>query len=170
MLGRPSSFCSSQFNAEYVGEPAGDLVLQSEQIASVTVEPLRPEMRVARGIDQLRADADLAARPPDAAFEYIAHTELAADLLGVDGFVAIRERCIARDDQHVWEPRQIGCQILSDTVCEVPLLRIIAEIGKRQDDDRQAWCAGCLRDRDSSGHADGRPTFGTQRIDPHWPG
>jgi len=41
MLGRPSSFCSSQFNAEYVGEPAGDLVLQSEQIASVTVEPLR---------------------------------------------------------------------------------------------------------------------------------
>src|SRR5262249_40801502 len=28
---------------------------------------------------------------------------------------------------------------------------------------------GWLWDRDSSGHADGRPTFGTQGIDTHWP-
>jgi len=46
-----------------MGEPAGDLVLQSEQIASVAVEPLRPEMRVGRGIDQLGADADLLTLP-----------------------------------------------------------------------------------------------------------
>ena len=64
------SFSSHQFKAKCAGEPAGDLALKSEQIASVAVEPLRPEMRVGRGIDQLGADADLATGPPDAAFEH----------------------------------------------------------------------------------------------------
>jgi hypothetical protein len=71
MLGRPGGLCRDQLDTERICEPARDLVLQSEQIARVTVKPLRPQMRVGSGIDQLGADAGLAARPPDAPFKHI---------------------------------------------------------------------------------------------------
>ena len=45
MLGQLGGFRSDQLQMERMGEPAGDFVLQGEQIASVAVEPLRPEMR-----------------------------------------------------------------------------------------------------------------------------
>ena len=66
--------------------------LHSKQIARLTVEPFRPDMRVGRGIDQLRADAHLVSRPLDAPFEHIAHAQLAADLLRVGLLAPIRER------------------------------------------------------------------------------
>src|SRR6516164_4972671 len=67
-------------------------------------------MRVALGIDQLGVDANLLARPLDAAFEHIAHPQLAADLLRVDRFVLVGEGAIARDHETVGDPRQIGRQ------------------------------------------------------------
>ena len=67
MLGRLGGLCSDQLNIERVREPARDLALKDKQIARVAVEPIRPEMRVGLGIDQLGADADLVARSPDAA-------------------------------------------------------------------------------------------------------
>ena len=90
MLGRPGSLRSDQFEAERVREPARDLVLQGEQIAGVAADALGPQMGVGLGIDQLGTDADLIARPPDASLEHIAHTEIAADLLGVDRLVPVR--------------------------------------------------------------------------------
>ena len=126
-------------------------------------------MHIGLGVDQLSVDANPIAQPPDAAFEHISDTELAADLLGVNAFALIGERSVSRDHQHPGDARQIGRQILGDSVCEILLLRIIAEIGKRQHDDRQPrrnW----LRNRRS------RRTwsqwvskgFRAQRIDPHW--
>jgi len=53
MLGRPGRLRGDQLDAERVREPASDLGLQTEQIGRVTVEPLRPEMRVGLGVDQL---------------------------------------------------------------------------------------------------------------------
>ena len=64
MLGRPGGLRRDQLDAERAREPARDLVLQREQICGVAVEPLRPEMRIARGIDQLGANAELVARSP----------------------------------------------------------------------------------------------------------
>src|SRR6516165_6163688 len=46
-------------------------------------------MRVGGDIDQLGVDAELVARPPDAPFEHIAHTQLPADLSRVDGLVPV---------------------------------------------------------------------------------
>ena len=79
MLGRTRCLCSDQLYAESVREPAGDLVLNGEQIGRVAVETLCPQMRVRRGIDQLGADTDLVARSPDAPFEHIANAELMAN-------------------------------------------------------------------------------------------
>jgi hypothetical protein len=64
-------------------DPARNLILQSEQIAGVGIQPVGPKMRVALGIDQLGIDTNLVAGPPDAPFEHIAHVKLAADLFRV---------------------------------------------------------------------------------------
>jgi hypothetical protein len=58
MLGRPGCLRSDQLQVERVCNPASYLALQGEQINRVAVEPLGPQMRVGRGIDQLGADAD----------------------------------------------------------------------------------------------------------------
>src|SRR6516162_2432185 len=95
MLGGPRSLSSDQLYIERYRDPARDLVLQSEQIGHVAVESLSPQMSIGFGVDQLRIDADLVARPPDAAFEYEAHPQLATDLLGVDPLALIGERGIS---------------------------------------------------------------------------
>jgi|SRR6516162_855923 len=96
-------------------------------------------MRVCLGIDQLSVDPNLIGRPPDAAFEHVAHTKLATDLLRVDRLVPIGERSVARNHQRLLDPRQIRRQILSYSIGEILLLRITAQVGERQDDNRQAW-------------------------------
>jgi len=85
MLRWAGSFRGDQVEIECNRDPARNLVLQGEQLARLAIKPLRPEMCVGLGVDQLGVDADLIARPADAAFEYIAHTQLAPNLLGVDG-------------------------------------------------------------------------------------
>ena len=89
-------------------------------------------MRVGRGVDKLRGDADLVTRPAGAPFQHIAHAQFAANLLRVDRLILIGERSVAGDHKHVRDPREISRQILGDTVGEILLLRIVAEIGKRQ--------------------------------------
>jgi len=95
-------------------------------------------MRISLGVDQLSVDADAASRPLDAPFQHIAHTQLAADLLCVDRLVPIGERGVARNHQHARNPRQLGRHILGDAIGKILLIGVVAEIGERQYDDRQA--------------------------------
>jgi hypothetical protein len=44
------------------------------------------------------------------------------------------------------DPRQIGCQIVGDTVRKVLLVSVVAEVGEWQHDDRQARRDGGRRD------------------------
>src|SRR6516165_3184281 len=97
MLDRPCCLCGNQFDLQSVCDAARDLVLQDKKIADVAIEPLGPDMRISFSVDQLGGDAELVARPLDAAFKHIAHTQIAADLPGVDRLVSVGERGIARD-------------------------------------------------------------------------
>src|SRR6516164_4889172 len=128
-------------------------------------------MRIRLGIDQLDVDADLVARQADAPFEHIAHTKLAADLPSVDGLIPESERRIARNHKHAWKPRHIGRKVLGDTIREILLVGVVTEIGKGQDDDRQARGDGGLGDWWRGRRARRRrlgDSFLAQRIDPHW--
>ena len=84
MLDRPSDLHPDELRTKCNGSPACDQVLHGEKISRIAVEPLRPQMRIGLGIDQLGVDADLIARSPDAAFQHVAHPQLAADLLCVN--------------------------------------------------------------------------------------
>jgi hypothetical protein len=81
MLGRAGGFRTDELYIERHRDPPGDLFLKSEQIVGVALEPLCPHMRVGLSVNELDVDASLLARPLDAPFEHIAHTELGADLL-----------------------------------------------------------------------------------------
>ena len=103
-------------------------------------------MRAGFRIDQLDIDPRLVPGPPHAAFEHVAHAELAADLPGIDRLPGIAEGGIAGDHEAGGDARQIGGQIVGDAVGEILLLRIVAEIGEGQHDDRQPRRDGRLRD------------------------
>jgi hypothetical protein len=62
MFGRSAGLGPDKLQVERNRNPARDLVLQGEQIARLAIEPLGPQMRIGRGIDQLGVDAD---RLPD---------------------------------------------------------------------------------------------------------
>jgi hypothetical protein len=53
MFGQSGGLRADQLEIERDRDSTGDLILQGEQIAQVAIEPLSPEMRVGRGIDQL---------------------------------------------------------------------------------------------------------------------
>ena len=61
------------------------MVLQIEHIFERTLETVRPEMCSGFGIDKLTRDTQAISGLAHAAFEYVAHPKLAADLLHVDG-------------------------------------------------------------------------------------
>src|ERR1700730_3741786 len=127
-----------EFKIKRPRETAGDLALRFREVGTTGVEPVGPDVRAALGIDQLHIHFDLIIGPADAAFKNIANAELAADLLGIDGFALVDERRVAGDHKASGNPREIGGQIVSDTVGEIFLVRVVRQVRKRQNDDRQA--------------------------------
>ena len=80
----------------------------------------------------------LAAAALDAALQHIADVQLAADLLHIERLALVGEGRVAGDDEGAANARQIGRQALRDPVDEMLLLRSAADVGERQDDDREA--------------------------------
>jgi hypothetical protein len=136
--GRSGGLRTDEFEVKRDRYSARDLVLQRKQIARVAVQAVGPQMRVGLGIDQLGAHTDPVARPLDAPFQHIAHSQLAPDLPCISRSVPISERGIARDHGHLREPRQVGRQVLGDSVGKILLLAVVAQIDEGQDHDRQA--------------------------------
>ncbi len=132
---RPGGVGVGQLEVERNSDPARNLVLQGEQIAGVAREPLCPKMRVGFGVDQLGSDANPASRPLDVSAQHITHTKLAADLLRVDRLVPVGESGVARDHEHVRDPRQIGRQIPGDPIGEILLFGVVTEVDKGQHND-----------------------------------
>ena len=62
VIGGPDGLRIDKLEAEFYRNPAGDFVLESEEITDVTVEALRPQMGATFGVDQLGVDADSVAR------------------------------------------------------------------------------------------------------------
>jgi hypothetical protein len=111
-------------------ESSGNLVLGFREARGIGLETVRPKVRAAFGVDQLRVYANLIARSLYAAFDDIADDKLAADLLYVDGLALVGEGGAAGDYEASLDAREIGRQIVGDRVGEILLLRVIAEIGK----------------------------------------
>ena len=95
MIGWSGRLHADELKVERVRDPTGDLVLQSEEVAEVAVETIRPQMLVGLGIDQLHVYSDPIARPLHAPFQHITYAQFVTDLLRVDRLVPISERGVA---------------------------------------------------------------------------
>ena len=116
-----------------------------EEVGDRLVEPLGPEMIAALGVDQLHVDAHAISAALDAAFEHVADVELAPDLFEIDRLALVGEGGVAADHEHAAHARKVGRQALGDAVDEIVLLGIAADIGERQNDDREARRGGFFR-------------------------
>src|SRR5215472_17071036 len=116
------------------------------------------------GVDQLPGHADAAADLAHAALEYVAHAELASDLLHIDHAPLVDEAGVAGDDEEPAPARERGQDVLGDGIGEIFLVLIAAHIEKRQNRDRRLVGERQCRTRSFRGGAEPRP------IDPHRPG
>jgi hypothetical protein len=89
------------------------------------------------GVDQLTADTHAATGLPHAAFEHIAHAELAPDLFYVDRAALVGEGRVSGDDEQRRVMRQRGDDLLDHTVGEIFLLWIGAQVLKWQHRNRR---------------------------------
>src|SRR5208282_5636436 len=136
MFDRAAGFGDRKLRLQRAGDPRRDLVLQGEQVADIAVETLGPELRTGFGIDELDIDPYLVAGPLYAALEDVTHAQFSADPLDV--IVAlVGESGVAGDHQASLDARDVGRQIFGDPISEILLPRVVAEIGERQDNNRQ---------------------------------
>src|SRR5712664_2145202 len=103
-------------------------------------------MRSSRSINELPGDAYPAGRPAHAAFEQIAHPELATDLLHIHSPALVDEARIAGDDKQPAHSRNCRDDIFDYAVGEVSLIGVAAHVLEGQDGNRRL-IGNCERQR-----------------------
>ena len=78
-------------------DAARDLVLNGENVVERPIEPLRPQVAPAGGVDQLRRHPDPLAGLANAAFKHVADAKLARDIGDRHGAAFEDEGRVARD-------------------------------------------------------------------------
>src|SRR5258708_7564516 len=95
-VGDPRLFSGAKGYFERADNSAGNVVLNREQVRRVAVDPPRPKVPAASGVDQLRGNPDAIARSPHRAFKHRADAEIAADGANIDRASLVGEARIAR--------------------------------------------------------------------------
>ena len=105
------ALCAFDFGAfklmrDRADDALGDPILKLEDVVERAFIALGPEMAAGRCIDELSGNAHAVRRFADAAFQHIAHAQVAADLLHIDGPALVGEARIARDHEQPAYVRQ----------------------------------------------------------------
>src|SRR5262245_64348108 len=80
---RTLDLVSPQPCSDRTGNADGHPILQIEDLGQRSLEAIGPEMRAGRGIDELSGNAQTVAPFANTAFEHIADSQLAADVLHI---------------------------------------------------------------------------------------
>src|SRR5499426_815009 len=121
-------------------DACGHLVLQIEDVVKCTLETICPEMHSGRCIDELRRDSHPVCCLAHAAFEHVAHPELATNLFHVHRPALVGKARIARDHEQPMYARQGRGDLFHHAVSEVVLFRVAAHVIEGHDGDR--WFVG----------------------------
>ena len=73
-------FAHRDFRLELISDCLSDFALDGKDVSHVAIVGLRPEMGIGAGVDELRVDAQMIARPLDAAFQEMRDAKLLSDL------------------------------------------------------------------------------------------
>jgi hypothetical protein len=116
--------------------PAYDFILQCEDIPQRSIIALGPQLGPGARIGQLNRDSHLPAGLAHAALEHILDSPFIAHVLQLRRLALAGEGRVAGDYKQVRKPREVGDQVIGDTVAEIFLLRIPAEVGEREHRNR----------------------------------
>ena len=133
--GRTGALGGLQRGFDDPGNARRHFVLKLEDIVERAVEPVGPQMRTGRGIDQLSRNAHATPRLADGALKHIADAQFAPDLLHVGRLAFVRETRILGDDEEPANAAQRGDDLLNQAIGEILQLRIVAKVLKRQHHD-----------------------------------
>src|SRR5215468_7088348 len=92
-------------------------------------------MSAGRGVNKLAGDSNTVAASAHAAFQDVAHAQLASNLLYVNGPSLVRKARIAGDDKQARETRQGGDDLFHDAVSKILLCRVVAHALEWKDSD-----------------------------------
>jgi hypothetical protein len=94
-------------------------VLQIKDIEKLSIELVGPNMLAGLALDELPSDSHPASRLANAAFEDVAHPQVAPHLLYLHGTAFINERRVSGDDEEPFYPRERRDDVFYDSVREV---------------------------------------------------
>ena len=113
-------------------EMAAAISSWTKKTSEFAVESLGPQVVAVRGVDQLGRDANSVPGAPHAAFEHRAHVQRPGDGPDVLGVAAKRERGGPRRDLQILNPGERVDDLLGESIAEVFILRVGAQVGERQ--------------------------------------
>src|SRR5215831_5671120 len=100
------------------GNAPGDLVLEGKDIGQFAIVAIRPQVVTGRRLDQLCGDAETIGGLPHAAFEQVAHAELAPHFAYVHSRTLVSKGGAARDHNKCMVVRQVGFDVFCDALRE----------------------------------------------------
>jgi hypothetical protein len=134
---RASGFGGLQRRFDDAGDACSHLVLQFEYILRRAVEPVCPEMRSVRRVDQPHGDAHAGPNFANRAYKHVPYAQSASDLLHVDDRPAVLKPRITGDHEGPANTAERGDDLLHHTVDEIFLLGVPTQIGERRYCDRR---------------------------------
>ena len=121
---------------QLIGDGFGDLALDGKDIGQIAIVGLRPQMRIGPRVDQLRVHPHLVGRALHAAFEYMRHAELLADLAQIARSAGlVLHHAGAADHFQVRDPGQVGEDFVLHAVGEKGVRFFFAQIFERKHGD-----------------------------------
>src|SRR5207253_3730476 len=113
----------------------GYAVLKLEHVVKVALETVGPDMAAVQAVDQLRRQSHPIGGLANAPFQHIASAEYSPDFADVPRLSPEHKARIASDDQQVLKLRQCGQHVFSNTVGEIFLFRVTAQVLEWQHSD-----------------------------------
>src|SRR6202008_852052 len=95
-----------QLRLDRTNDAFGDAILKIEDVADITFEAIRPDVRPRTRLDQLRRDTKPIARAPNAALQYVAYPELASNLAHIDILALVGEGRVSGDNEQPGAARE----------------------------------------------------------------
>ena len=112
-----------------------DLLLHGKHIFQHAVVLLSPDVVARGGINQLGRHAHALVCAAHAALQQVTHAQLAGDRAHVHRAALVGERGVACNHKQRVKARQLGGDVFADAIGKVVLLRVAAQIEKRQHGD-----------------------------------
>ena len=128
-------FPRRQVGPKCKSDPPGELALELEQIGNLAVIGVVPDMLICPGIDQLRVDSHAIAFAPDRSFHDIGDSQRLPDFAQIARARFVLPNRGPAGHLQIGHPRQTRENVVLDTIREVGVLGIVAEVVEGQHGD-----------------------------------